>query len=101
MRVRFAGSLCAVRSPPAHGRASVARPVWARSAQTAAAPGGTCLKKIPQPSEFNDLLSRQNSGDQFTLRGGVNLIQMPLRYRFGHKLPYALVEGALSKDVGH
>jgi len=74
----------------------------AKSARTAAAPRGeTCLKKIPQPSEFNDLLSRQNSGDQFTLRGGVNLIEMQLRNGLRRELPYAFVKRALSNEVGH
>jgi hypothetical protein len=58
------------------------------------------LKKIPQPGEFNDLPSRQNSGDQFTLRSGVNLIQMQLRYRLRRELPYAFVKSALSNEVG-
>jgi hypothetical protein len=32
------------------------------------------LKKIPQAGEFNNLLGRQNSGDQFCLPGRVDLI---------------------------
>jgi hypothetical protein len=38
--------------------------------------GGRFLKKIPQPGEFNDLLSGQNGGDHFPLRSGVNFVQM-------------------------
>src|SRR6267378_7754975 len=34
------------------------------------------LEKIPQSGEFNDLLSRQDSGDQFCLRSGVDFVQM-------------------------
>jgi len=36
------------------------------------------LEKIPQSGEFNDLLSRQDSGDQFCLRSGVDFVQMTL-----------------------
>jgi hypothetical protein len=50
------------------------------------------LKKIPQPGEFKDLLSRQNRGDHFTLRRGVNFIQMQLRHRLQRELPYAFVK---------
>jgi hypothetical protein len=32
------------------------------------------LDKTPKPGELNDLLSRQDRGDQFTLRRSVNFI---------------------------
>jgi hypothetical protein len=32
------------------------------------------LKKIPESSEFNNLFGRQNRGDQFCLRGGVDFV---------------------------
>src|SRR6266576_3087414 len=57
------------------------------------------LKKIPQPGEFNNLLSRQNSGDQFALGSGVDLIQMPLRYGLRHEFPCAIVKSAFSSKV--
>jgi len=83
------------------GRQRCAASVGEIGANRSRASGETCLKKIPQPSEFNDLLSRQNSGDQFTLRGGVDLIEMQLRYRLRRELPYAFVKRALSNEVGH
>jgi len=58
------------------------------------------LKKIPQPGEFNDLLGGQNSADQFSLRSGVDLVQMTQRCGFGHELPYALVQSAIRNEVG-
>ncbi len=58
------------------------------------------LKEIPQPGDFNDLLSRQKRADQFTLRSSVNLTQMPLNYTVGRELPYAFVKSALSNEVG-
>jgi len=62
--------------------------------------GEKYLKKVPQPGEFNDLLRRQDSGDQFTLWSGVNLVQMQLRHWLGRELPYALVKSALGNGVG-
>ncbi|SRR6266849_5081430 len=59
------------------------------------------LEKIPQPGELKDLLSRQNGGDHFTLRSGVNFIQTQLGHRLQRELPYAFVESALSNEVGH
>ena len=58
------------------------------------------LKKIPQAGEFNDLLRRQDCGDQLTLGSGVNLIQVLLRNGLGRELPYAFVKCALSNGVG-
>ncbi len=63
-------------------------------------PGEKYLKKIPQPGEFNDLLSRQNSGDQFTLGSGVDFIQIQLRHGLRCELQYAFVKSALSNEVG-
>ena len=57
------------------------------------------LKKIPQRGEFDDLLSRQNGGDQFTPRSGMDL-EMQLRHRLGRELPYAFLESALRNEVG-
>jgi hypothetical protein len=61
---------------------------------------GGNLKKIPQPGEFNDLLRGQNSADRFSLRNGVDLVQMTQGWGFGHELPYALVESAIRNEVG-
>src|SRR5437762_9593031 len=61
---------------------------------------GCSLEKIPQPGEFNDLLGGQNSADQFSLRSGVDLVQMTQRCGFGHELPYALVQRAIRNEVG-
>ena len=61
---------------------------------------GCSLKKIPQPGEFNDLLGGQNSADQFSLRRGVDLVQMTQGCGFGHELPYAFVKGAIKHSVG-
>jgi len=58
------------------------------------------LKKIPQAGEFNDLLRRQDCGDQLTLGSGVNLIQVLLRNGLDRELPYAFVKCALSNGVG-
>ena len=58
------------------------------------------LKKIPQRGEFDDLLSRQNGGDQFTPRSGVDIVEMQLRHRLGRELPYAFLKGALRNEVG-
>ena len=58
------------------------------------------LKKIPQRGEFNDLLSRQNGGDQFTPSSGVDIVEMQLRHRLGRELPYAFLESALRNEVG-
>jgi hypothetical protein len=57
------------------------------------------LKKTPQRGELNNLLSRQNGGDQFTLRSGVNFIQMSLRHRFRREMPYAFAKSAFGNDV--
>ena len=64
------------------------------------AAGRIRLKKIPQRGEFNDLLSRQNGGDQFTPRSGVDIVEMQLRHRLGRELPYAFVKSALRNEVG-
>src|SRR5713226_2843907 len=53
------------------------------------------LKKIPQAGEFNDLLRRQDGGDQLTLGSGVNLIQVLLRNGLGRELAHAFVKCAL------
>jgi hypothetical protein len=58
------------------------------------------LKKIPQRGEFDDLLSRQNGGDQFTPRSGMDLVEMQLRNRLGRELPYAFLKSALRNEVG-
>ena len=58
------------------------------------------LKKIPQRGEFDDLLSRQNGGDQFTPRSGMDLVEMQLRHRLRRELPYAFLKSALRNEVG-
>ena len=64
------------------------------------AAGRIRLKKIPQRGEFNDLLSRQNGGDQFTPSSGVDIVEMQLRHRLGRELPYAFLKSALRNEVG-
>jgi len=62
--------------------------------------GGECLKKVPQLGYFDNLLSGQNGGDQFTLRSGVDLVQVVLRCRLGREFAYALVKSALHNEIG-
>ena len=85
---------------PARWTASWRLPVAGQSAVVESQPRAMRLKKIPQSGEFNDLLRGQNSGDQFTLRSGVNLIQMTRRCRLGDELPDAFVKGARNNEVG-
>ena len=58
------------------------------------------LKKTPHRGELKDFLPRQIGGDHFSLRSGVNFIQMHLGHRFCCELPYAFVKSAFSNDVG-
>ena len=57
------------------------------------------LKNTPKPGELNDLLRRQDGGDQFTLRSGVNL-QMQLSHRFRGEQRY-IAKSAFSNEVGN
>jgi hypothetical protein len=59
------------------------------------------LKNTPKPGELNDLLRRQDGGDQFTLRSGVNFIQMQLSHRFRGEQRYAFAKSAFSNEVGN
>ncbi len=59
------------------------------------------LKNTPKPGELNDLLRRQDGGDQFTLRSGVNFIQMQLSHRFLGEQRYAFAKSAFSNEVGN
>jgi hypothetical protein len=58
-------------------------------------------KESPLAGRINDLLNRQNTGDQFTLRSSVDLVQVQLRHRLQGELPYAIVKRTLSGQVGN
>jgi hypothetical protein len=53
------------------------------------------LQIISQPRDFDDVLCRQDSADQFTLRGGMYLVQVMLAGGFRHELPDTIVQTAL------
>ena len=46
------------------------------------------------------MLGGQGLGDQWRLRRGLNLIQVPGRFRLGHELLQAFVECALDHQIG-
>jgi hypothetical protein len=54
------------------------------------------LKKIPQPSEFNNMLRGQNRTHKLSLGSGVDLVQVMLGRGLGHELPNELIQCAVS-----
>jgi hypothetical protein len=63
-------------------------------------PWNSLSEKIPQPSQLNGVVSRQDRANQIRLRRGVDFIQMMLRFRLRHKSSDALVESAIDDQVG-
>jgi hypothetical protein len=57
-------------------------------------------QEIPQPSQFDDVLCREDGADQVELRCGMNFVQVVLAHRLCHELPHALIQGPLRDEVG-
>jgi hypothetical protein len=57
-------------------------------------------RKSLKRAQLNDVVRRQDRANQISLRRGVNLIQMTLRFGSRHRPLNALVEGAFDDHVG-